>query len=260
MNSGFRDNTYQSTLTQRRTTCLSKQLAMALLAIRLPSILRESATSKGLHAEGTYKVFRMPLLIQCIDHTSGNSLSTPGAEGTSLLMVVGLAIGLAAILVEGTTSEGFLAILANEVFGMPLVTQRVDAFALDRLITPSTSRAERVVKAVLAVWTSLLLEECTAGEGSQALTADEVVRVPLAVESGDTSSRDWFVAMGATRAEELLITARTVGNAVLFVEVAGTQGRMAITAHEVFGMEGAVECLDDLAENGFAAMCTIATR
>jgi len=46
-------------------------------------------------------------------------------------MVVGLAIGLAAILVEGSTSERLLAILANEVLGMPLMTQRVDAFALD---------------------------------------------------------------------------------------------------------------------------------
>jgi len=116
------------------------------------------------------------------------------------------------------------------------------------------------VEAVLAVWSSLLLEECTAREWSQTLAADEVVRVPLAVECGDTPTRDWFVAMGTTRAEELLVAFLAVGNAILFVEVAGTQGRLAISAHEVFGMEGTVECLDDLTKDGLAAMCTITAR
>lgn len=81
------------------------------------------------------------------------------------------------------------------MFRVPLVSQSVDALALDRLIAPRTPRTERVVEAVLTVRAPLLLEEGTAWEWSQALTADKVVRVPLAIECSDALSSDWLVAV-----------------------------------------------------------------
>lgn len=173
---------------------------------------------------------------------------------------MGLTIGLASMLVEGSGSKGLLAVLADEVFGMPLLTQGVDAFALDGPIASRTSGAERVVEAVIAVGSSFLLEEGTTGEWSQALPTDEVVEMPLAVECGDALASDGLVTMSTTGAEELLVAPLTVRDPILLVEVAGAEGHLAVAAHEVFGMVGPVEGLNDLAEDGFAAVSTVPTR
>ena len=203
---------------------LSEQLPMALLAVSLASILRESTTSERLHAEGAYEVLGMPLLVQGVDHASRDGFATPSTQGASLLMVVGLAVWLATVLVEGSSAEGLLAVLAYEVLWVPLLSQSVDALALDGLVAARTPSAERVVEAVLAEGTSLLLEEGATREWTQALAADEVVRVPLTVESRDALASDRLVAVSAARAEELLIASLAIWDPVLLVEVAGAEG------------------------------------
>jgi hypothetical protein len=72
---------------------------------------------------------------------------------------MGLAVRFAAILVKRTRTEGLLAILANKVLWVPLLSQSIDALALDGLIATRTPRAKGVVETVLAVRASFLLEE-----------------------------------------------------------------------------------------------------
>lgn len=148
---------------------------MAFLAVSLSSVLGESTTSKGTHAERAYEMLRVPLLVQSIHHTSSNCLSTPRTQAPRLLMVVSLAVGLTTILVEGATAEGLLAVVAHKVLGMPLLSQGVDTLTLDRLIAPCTPRTECIVEAPVTVWPSFLLEEGAAREGTETLTTDEVL-------------------------------------------------------------------------------------
>jgi len=233
---------------------------VTLFAVRLSSILCKSSTSERQHAKGAYEVLWMPLLVQSVDHTSRDGLATSSTQGASLLVVVGLAVRFAAVLVKGSSAEGLLAVLANKVLGVPLVSQSIDALALDGLIAPCTPGAECVVEAVLAVRAPFLLKECTAREWSQALAADEVVRMPLAIECSDAFPSDWLVTVGTTRAEEFLVASLAVWDPVLLVEVACAKGYLAVATHEVLGVVGPVECLDDLTKDGFATVSTIATR
>jgi hypothetical protein len=127
-----------------------------------------------------------------------------------LLMIVSLTIGFATILVKRARSKGFLAVLAHEVLGVPLLTQRVDTLTLDGLVTPRAPCAECVVEAVLAVRASFFLEKGASGKWTQALAAYEVVRMPLSVKCGDAFSGDWLVAVRAAGAEELLVASNEV--------------------------------------------------
>jgi len=173
---------------------------------------------------------------------------------------VSLTIGFATILVKRARSKGFLAVLAHEVLGVPLLTQRVDTLTLDGLVTPRAPCAERVVEAVLAVRASFFLEKGASGKWAQALAAYEVVRMPLSVKCGDAFSGDWLVAVRAAGAEELLIASLAVRDPILLIEVACAQGYLAVATHEVFGMVGPIECLNHLSKDRLATVCAITAR
>lgn len=84
--------------------------------------------------------------------------------------------------------------------------------------------------------------------------------MPLAIEGGDAPTSDGFVTVGTARAEEFLVTLLAVGYTILLIEVACAKGHLAVATHEVLRMEGAVESLNDLAEDGLAAVSTVTTR
>lgn len=178
--------------------CLPKQFAMAFSAISFSVVLSEVASSKGIHAKSANEVLGMPLLIQCIHTSSRDGFPTTSTERASLLMIVYITIRLTTKLIECTTSEVLLAILANKVLWMPLSTQRVDSLTSDRLVTSTTTRNECGVEALLAEWSSVSLKEASSFKGTQALGADEVMYMPLPPNGGNTTVKDRFITMSTS--------------------------------------------------------------
>lgn len=116
------------------------------------------------------------------------------------------------------------------------------------------------MEAILAIGATFFFEKGSTREGSQALAADEVVRVPLTIEGGDAFASDGLITVCAARAEKLLIASLTVWKSILLIEVVCSERRLAVAAHEVFGMVRSIESLYDFAKDRFAAMRAIATR
>ena len=82
-----------------------KKLAVALLAVRFAIIFSKRTTSKGVHAKGTHKMLRVPLLVQGIHTAAGNGLSTSRAQAASLLVIMNLTVGLATIFIKRAPSK-----------------------------------------------------------------------------------------------------------------------------------------------------------
>jgi len=235
---------------------LPEQFAMAFSAVRFAIVFGEVASSKGIHAESTNEMLRMPLLIESIDTSSSDGLSTTRAQRASLLVIVDLTVRLPSKLVESTTRKVLLAVLANKVFRMPLCSQGIDGFTADGLVASSTSRNKRRVEALLAERTSVSLKEAPSFEWTQTLGADEVVYMPLLSNGSDATIKNGFVTVSTARAEQLLVALLTVRNTVLLKEVVGSQGIAAVATAKVFWMERLAQCLYHFSEYRLAALCT----
>jgi len=174
---------------------------MALLAVSLAIVLCERPTSKGVHAESTNKMFGVPFLVESIDNTPCDCLATSSTQASGLLVVMNLTVWFPSMLVKRTTSKGLLAVLAHEVLWVPLLTQGIDAFPADGLVARATSRSKGTIEAVLAVGPRILFKERAPFEGAEALRADEVIDVPLFVESCHAAVQDRLVTVCATSAK-----------------------------------------------------------
>jgi len=104
-----------------RVQVLTKELAMTLLAVGLAIVLCKGTTSKGIHAEGTNKVLRVPFLVQGIHNATGDGLAASCAQASGLLVVVHLAIRLPSMFVKCTPRKGLLAVLAHKVLRVPFL-------------------------------------------------------------------------------------------------------------------------------------------
>lgn len=116
------------------------------------------------------------------------------------------------------------------------------------------------MEAVLAIWSTVFLEKGAALEGSEALSADEVINVPFAIKSSDTTSSDRLITVGTARTKQLLVARLAVRNTVLLVEVAGSKRGLAVSAHEVLRVEGHVKGIDDLSKDWLMAMSAVSSR
>jgi hypothetical protein len=83
-------------------------------------LLAEAATSQGVHAEGADKVLRVPLLVQSTDTSTRDGFAASSTERSSLQVVVSFTVGLALVFEENSIHKGFLAVMANKVFRVPL--------------------------------------------------------------------------------------------------------------------------------------------
>lgn len=232
---------------------LTKELGVAVAAISFPVVLRETSSSEWIHTESANKVLGVPLLVESVDAASSDRLTASRTEGPSLLMVVDLAVRLASKFEECASSKALLAILADEVLWMPLLTDSIHAFSLDGLVAAGASCGEHAVEASLAVRTRISFEERASLKRSQALSADEVVHVPFLPKSGDASVQNRFVAVSTTRAEKLLVAPLAVRQAVLLVEVGSPQRILAVATREMLWMEGLAQCLNNLSKNRLPA-------
>lgn len=140
------------------------------------------------------------------------------------------------------------------MLGVPLLPERVDTFTTDRLVAGSAPGGKGSVETVLTVRPALLLEEGTTFEGPKALCADEVVDMPLLVKSRHTAVQDRLVTVCAASTEQLLVALFAMRLPVLLVKVAGTEGVLAVAAHEVLGVVGISEGLDHLSQDGVTAV------
>lgn len=86
-----------------------------------------------------------------------------------------------------------------------------------------------------------------------ALGAEEVLRVPGLVQRRDALVQDGAVAVGAARAEEVVVVRLAVREAVALKEVAGAQLLAAVVARKVLRMPGLAQGGDHLADDRLLA-------
>lgn len=89
----------------------SEYLVEAGVAVWLVLLLLESALIQLLQAEGADEVFRVEFLEHGRDAASGDGFGAPGAQGSSLGMVVRLAVRQSLVIKEGSSLEGLSAVL-----------------------------------------------------------------------------------------------------------------------------------------------------
>jgi len=222
-------------------------------------VLLEGTTTERIVAEGADKVLWMPLLAEGVDAASANRLTTTSTNCTGHLVVVLFAIGLALVLKVCTTGKALVAVEAGEVLRMPLLTHGIDELSADGLTTASTLEGEGRVEATLTEGMAITLQEA-GGERLQALSAHEVLRMPLLAEGSNTTIGDWLVAVSTVRAEEALPADGAGWPAFALVEGGGAKRQVAALAGEVFRMPHLAKSLNDLAGNWLVATSTDTTR
>jgi len=97
-------------------------------------------------------------------------------------------------------------------------------------------------------------------EWLQALSADKVINVPFLSECSNASIQDWFIAMSAFRAIDILITVLAMRTSILIVEVLRSKRSSTVSASKVFWMECLSESLNNFSENWSLASLAISSR
>jgi len=233
---------------------------VALFAIGLVVVLREGSSGQRVHAEGADKVLRMPLFVEGIDASSRDGLAASRTERSSLRVVVNLAVRLASVFEKGSVDKGLLAVLADKVLGVPLRAKSVDAVSSDGLRARSALGSKDCVKVGLAIGSAVFFKEISRSKGLQALSADEVFRMPLLSQRGDASIQNGFVAVRALGAVEFLIASIAVRNSIVRIKVSGSERFVAVSADKVFGMISLTHGLNDLSQDGLSAAAAGASR
>jgi len=242
------------------TLALTKELSVAVSAVRFSVVFSETPTCEGIHAKCTNKMLGVPLLIQSVDTTSRDRLPAARAERTSLLMVMNFAVRFSAKFEKSAATETLLAILTHKMLRMPLLTNSIHAFAFDRLIATCATSSKNGMEATLTIGSCITLEKGSTLERLQALGADEMMHMPFFPNSSNTSVQYWLIAMSTPCAKELLVTPLAIRKPVLFVEICSTQRVLAISANEMFRVKRLAKCLNDLTQNRFAASSAGTTR
>jgi hypothetical protein len=219
---------------------------MTFFAVCLSIVLCEAATCKCIHAKCTHEVLWVPFLIKSIDTSSSNWLSTTSTKRTSLLVIMNFTVWFACKFEEASSSERLLTISAAEVFRMPLLSKCIYAVSTNRFVATSTLWSIKSVEVSLTVRSSIALKEVASAKWLQALSADEVIDVPLLAESSNAAIHNWFVAVSAFWTVKLLKALLAVRRAVLLVEVSGSKRFSAVGAREVLWMITFAHCLNDL--------------
>lgn len=165
-------------------------------------------------------------------------------------MVVLLTERLAVVVEIGPTTERLLAVLAYKAVGVPGRAQRIDAVALDCLIARGTALGKHRVEVLLTVRPTVPLEELTAGERLEALSADEVVNVPLLSNCCNRAVEDREVAMGALCLVLLRETTLTVSTSISFPKTTRAERSAATGANKACGVEGVATRSDHLSDDG----------
>jgi len=219
---------------------------MTLFAVRLAVMFSEAATCQRIHAKSTYKVFRVPFLIESINTSTGNWLSTARAQRSSLLMVVCFTIGFATNFKEAPTTKRLLAIGANKVLRVPLLSQGIDTIASNWVTTTSAFWCKESIEICLTIGSSITFVKVSTDKRLQTLSADKVISVPLLAESSDAFIQHWFVTVSTLRTVQLLEASLTMGSSALFKEIPCTKRFSAITTRKMLRVISLAKCLNEL--------------
>jgi len=125
--------------------------------------------------------------------------AAPNTLGGEEVIPVGLAVGQTILQVEGSRAEHFATVGAAEALRVELLPHRVQAVALDALVTLGAGGGQEPLVAVLAVQAPLLLHEAGVQQGPAARLrgALEVVRAPVLAQRCHKRPPDLTIASGA---------------------------------------------------------------
>jgi len=231
---------------------------VALFAVGLVVLFCESSSGQRIHTESANKVLRMPFLIKGIHTSSCDGFSAATTARSSLLVVVSFAIGLVGMLKEGSR-EGFSAICTHKVLRMPLLSQSINGISFDWLMASSTFWSEKGKEVSFTVWSSVFFKKVSSREGFQALTTDEVVRMPLLTQGSNATIHYSSIAVSAFWAEHELEAVLAVRKPILFEEVLSSDWLVAVSAGEVLWMVATSKSLHHFSKNGTFASSALSS-
>lgn len=136
---------------------------------------------------------------------------------------------------------------------MPLRVQRRDVVLHNGAVAAIALRGKHLEVVVAAVRLAVALMESLLAELLAALGAEEVLRVPGLVQRRYALVQNGAVAVGAARAEQIVVVRLAVREAVALEEIAGAQLLAAVVAREVLRMPCLAQGCDHLAHNGLLA-------
>jgi len=170
------DTAASNSLAASRTerSCL---LMVMDLAVWLASELEECASSKTLLAVLAHKMFRMPLLSNCIDAFTLDGLIATSAPSRKHTVEAPLTIWARVPFEERSALKRLQALGAYEVIHVPFLSQGCDASVQNRLVAMGTAGAEKLLVAPLAVGHIVLLVEIGSAERVLAIAAREMLRM-----------------------------------------------------------------------------------
>jgi hypothetical protein len=127
---------------------------------------------------------------------------------------------------------------------MPLLVQRTDAHAINRLAAFATNSASLGMIMLLAVRLTLNLEELAIRKRLGTSGTVEVLAMPMFAQSFNRSAiADGSMTFGTGKSEELIVVLQTVGIFVLLVELSILKHRMTNGAIEALLVKVLVQCL-----------------
>jgi len=116
-----------------------------------------------------------------------------------------------------------------------------DATTGNGLLAGRARRSAQFVVVELAIRKTLVFEKVATHKGLFALPADEAGWVPSSVEGRDVVLGDWRVAAAAFGCESRVVAIFAVGVVLHLVVAFVAEITLALVAHKVFGMPGAIQ-------------------
>jgi len=160
-------------------------------------VLIEGRAAEDLVAVCAVEVLGMPLLSEGIDGIAGDGLATGTALGCKATVEVAFAVWFAVSFEELARRERCIALLTDEMVGMPFAAKGGNAAISDGLVAMPAARAKECLITILALRRALNFKEVASSEGDVAVVADEVVDVEYLAHGADHLAQDRILAIVA---------------------------------------------------------------
>lgn len=140
--------------------------------------------------------------------------------------------------VKRLASNCLFAVSANEAVRMPLRVQCRDVILHDGAIATVALWCEHVEIIVATIWFAIAFMEAFLTELLTTLGTEKVLCMPSLVQSGDAFIQNGTVAVGTSRAKQIVVVRLAIRVSVAFEEVARSQFLIAMITCEMFRMPG----------------------
>jgi len=167
------------------------------LAIGLPVVLEESASSEGFLTVGANKVLGVPLGSKSVDAIASDRIVASPALGSEESVKVGLAVRSPIPLEEASSGKRLEALGADEMIDVPFLPDGGDAPVKYGFVAVGAFGAVKFLEALLAIGRPVLLEEVPSTQRFPAVTAREMLWVVNFPKRLDDLSQDRLLASAA---------------------------------------------------------------